>query len=752
MAYFGRSVFKGVDLHPRNNNFLHHTSAISVDQLIVRRGQPFKLTLNVTQPFDPKLHQLLITAKTGQIPTEKQGTLSLFGVPDVVTHSRSAIAVWRADLHKDSSLQTLVLNLTPPAVTPVGEWNLTVELRGEEMLLGKLVVLYNPWCPVDWVYLKDEKEINEYVMNEQGVIYRGSNNYIFPLDWDFGQFEDNMVDICLRMLDLNLKHGKDPADDVSARCNPVYVSRVVSAMINSVDDRGVLAGNWSPPYVGGQNPTHWSGSYPILRQWYNHGFHPVKFGQCWVFAGVMCSVMRLLGIPCRVVTNFQSAHDTNSNLTIDEYHSDYGVVKKASPDSIWNYHVWTEAWMRRPDLAKNGTFDGWQVLDPTPQEKSNNVYCCGPTPVKAILKGESNQKYDTPFVFSEVNADCVDWLVKADNSKVKLSTDTKRVGKHISTKSVGSRKRMDITDSYKHREGSEEERAVYRYAKTKDYSKADDDEELGTFEVMEEDEEDDQRDDSVEVEETKEGAQSEEEEDDESEEEDRKEAGKGTNGSPDAVTPPVIMHFEEVTPPRNGKDVRLKLVLQSESSSVRSLSVNISVQAISYNGVPTMNIQTSVKDKILLPRRDLFIPIRVPFLAYYKAMLDCNSLKVSALVTDKESPNNTYLAEDDVVLIDPPILLTVLSYAKVDRRTRAEVTFLNPTRNETLTNCTLTLSGSGLMKHEVVFKMPDLKPNNCIHVKFSFVPYKSGKRTLLADIDCSTFRDIKASCIVNVQP
>ena len=59
----------------------------------------------------------------------------------------------------------------------------------------------------------------------------------------------------------------------------------------------------------------------------------------------------------------------------------------------------------------------------------------------------------------------------------------------------------------------------------------------------------------------------------------------------------------QVTPPRNGKDVRLKLVLQSESSSVRSLSVNISVQAMRYNGVPTMNIQTSVKDKILLPRR-----------------------------------------------------------------------------------------------------------------------------------------------------
>ncbi|KAK1901567.1 Protein-glutamine gamma-glutamyltransferase 5 [Dissostichus eleginoides] len=655
---FFLSVFKGVDLHPGNNNLLHHTSEISVDQLIVRRGQPFKLTLNVAQPFDPKLHQLHITAKTGQIPTEKQGTLSLFGVPDVVTRSRSAIAVWKADLHKDSSLQTLVLNLTPPAVTPVGEWILSVKLGGEEMLLGKLVVLYNPWCTGRCFICLDENEIKEYVMNEQGVIYKGNERRITCGAWDFGQFEDNMVEISLMILDLNLKHEKDPADDVSARCNPIYVSRVVCAMINSQDDRGVLQGNWGNSYIGGHPPTHWSGSYPILRRWYNIGAHPVKYGQCWVFAGVMCSVMRLLGIPCRVVTNFSSAHDNNANLIIDEYHADYGVAPKASHDSIWNYHVWVEAWMRRPDLSEDGAFDGWQVVDPTPQEKSDGIFCCGPAPVKAILKGETNLKYDIPFVFSEVNADCIDWLVKADGSKLNIFSDTVRVGHNISTKSVGSIKRLDITDSYKYREGTEKER--------------------------------------------------------------------------------------EVSPPRNGKDVRLKLLLRSESSSVRSLSVNISVQAMTYNGLPAASIQTEVKDKILLPGTDLCIRIRVPFSAYHKPMLDCDSLKVSALVTDKERPDNMYLAVDDVVLIDPPISLKMTSSAKVNHATRGEVIFMNPVVTETLTNCTLTLSGSGLMKE-------DVEPNNRLRVNFSFVPYKCGKRTLVADFDCSTFRDIKASCAVYVQ-
>lgn len=62
-----------------------------------------------------------------------------------------------------------------------------------------------------------------------------------------------------------------------------------SFQINSNDDGGVLLGNWGEDYAGGVRPTEWSGSTAILRQWAHTGGQPVKFGQCWVFAAVLCT-------------------------------------------------------------------------------------------------------------------------------------------------------------------------------------------------------------------------------------------------------------------------------------------------------------------------------------------------------------------------------------------------------------------------------------------------------------------------------
>lgn len=61
--------------------------------------------------------------------------------------------------------------------------------------------------------------------------------------------------------------------------------------------------------------------------------------------------------------------------------------------------------------------------------------------------------HDSPFVFAEVNADYITWLWHEDESRERVYSDTKRIGRCISTKAVGSDSRVDITGLYKYPEG-----------------------------------------------------------------------------------------------------------------------------------------------------------------------------------------------------------------------------------------------------------------------------------------------------------
>ena len=48
------------------------------------------------------------------------------------------------------------------------------------------------------------------------------------------------------------------------------------------------------------------------------------------------SVLRCLGIATRVVSNFNSAHDTDGNLSVDKYVDSYGrTLEDLTEDSMW---------------------------------------------------------------------------------------------------------------------------------------------------------------------------------------------------------------------------------------------------------------------------------------------------------------------------------------------------------------------------------------------------------------------------------
>ena len=47
---------------------------------------------------------------------------------------------------------------------------------------------------------------------------------------------------------------------------------------------------------------------------------------------------------------------------------------------------------------------------------NTGIYCCGPVSLLAIKRGEVHLPYDGRFVFAEVNADKVYWVVNEDRS------------------------------------------------------------------------------------------------------------------------------------------------------------------------------------------------------------------------------------------------------------------------------------------------------------------------------------------------
>lgn len=57
-----------------------------------------------------------------------------------------------------------------------------------------------------------------------------------------------------------------------------------------------------------------------------------------------------------MVSNLVSAHDANATLTVDKYFNandeelNYDPNNEMGEDSIWNYHVWNDVYMARPDL------------------------------------------------------------------------------------------------------------------------------------------------------------------------------------------------------------------------------------------------------------------------------------------------------------------------------------------------------------------------------------------------------------------
>ncbi|XP_077764848.1 protein-glutamine gamma-glutamyltransferase K isoform X3 [Canis aureus] len=535
----------------------------------------------------------------------------------------------------------------------------------------------------DIVYVDHEDWRQEYVLNESGRIYYGTEAQIGERTWNYGQFDHGVLDACLYILDRRgMPYG--------GRGDPVSVSRVISAMVNSLDDNGVLIGNWSGDYSRGTNPSAWVGSVEILLSYLRTGYS-VPYGQCWVFAGVTTTVLRCLGLATRTVTNFNSAHDTDTSLTMDIYFDEnMKPLEHLNHDSVWNFHVWNDCWMKRPDLPSG--FDGWQVVDATPQETSSGIFCCGPCSVESIKNGLVYMKYDTPFIFAEVNSDKVYWQRQDDGSFKIVYVEEKAIGTLIVTKAVGSNMQDDVTHIYKHPEGSEAERKAVETAaahgsKPNVYTNRDSAEDV-----------------AMQVE------------------------------AQDAVM---------------GQDLTVSVVLTNRGSSTRTVKLHLYLSVTFYTGVTGPVFKESKKEVVLAPGATERVSMPVAYKEYRPQLVDQGSMLLNVSGHVKE--NGQVLAKQHTFrLRTPDLSLTLLGAAVVGQECEVQIVFKNPLP-VTLTNVVFRLEGSGLQRPKIL-NVGDIGGNETVTLHQKFVPVRPGPRQLIASLDSPQLSQVHGVIQVDVAP
>ncbi|XP_069698764.1 hemocyte protein-glutamine gamma-glutamyltransferase-like isoform X2 [Periplaneta americana] len=645
------------------------------------------------------------TKRKGPKPAVTKGTRVILPVTDKkeLTSDKNK---WDVRIHHQDG-NDITFQVQIPASAQVGIWKCIVRThpvgQREPVNVFKceddIYVLFNPWCEEDGVYLEDEQLRQEHVLNETGKVWIGSYRQPKGHRWVFGQFDDVVLPATMFLLELSKLNHAD-------RGSPVQMARAISAMINSLDEDGLIEGNWGGKYEDGIAPHAWTGSVAILEKFLKEGGRPVKYGQCWVFSAVVVTVCRALGIPCRSVTNYVSAHDTNSSLTVDKYFDRLGEEIQGGPDgdcfdSCWNFHVWNELWMARPDLPLG--YGGWQIIDATPQEASDAVYRCGPASLEAVRRGEVGFSYDTPFVFAEVNADVCHF--KEDESSEwgfsRLSINQYHVGRKIVTKrhdkddDDGDSDMEDITDKYKNPEGSQAER-------------------LAVFNAV-----------------------------------------RGIERAQQYYSFPKKgkedVHFDlvEIEKIAFGQNFSVTVHIQNKASSLRTISVLLSASTVFYTGNTAHRLKRANGEFVVQPNQRETLRITVSANEYLDKLVDKSLIKIYAIASVKET-NQTWSEEDDFPLQKPKLNIQIRGTPQVGQVCQAVFSFQNPL-NIALTDCSFSVEGPGLQRPKIV-KHRDVKPGELVTFTEHFRPKKEGPRKILGAFNSKQITEIEGATTVNTRP
>ncbi|NXG51635.1 EPB42 protein, partial [Psilopogon haemacephalus] len=686
---------KKCDLKITTNNSNHHTEEISTERLILRRGQPFTITLHFSSPVHSYLQQLKkasLTVQTGPHPSKADGTQAEFHISSLADPKQ-----WSAALEEqDPWFWTISVNT--PARAPIGLYTLTLRAPRADCHLATFTLLFNPWCQGDEVFLANEAQRQEYVLNQEGLIYRGTENAVLAQPWDFSQLEEDVVDICFVLLDLGERRQRDKGS--AQRHSSLHICRTVAAMLTCDELRGILAEGGAGPCCAGTAPGEWLGSRGILQRWLAAQCKPVGSGQCWMVAAVLCTVLRCLGIPTRVVTGFTWAHNTNSSLSVDEYYDEDGtMLTRDSSARVWTFHVWNECWMARAALSPE--YSGWQALDATLQVKDKGPSFCGPAPVKAIKEGDTEVDYDVCNFFAAINAKCQVWIQKADDSLEPALGGTKYIGNNISTKGVGSQRCEDVTHHYKHPEGSLQEKEALDKAcrKIKELETSSSTAEFSSIPLAHED--------------------------------------------------PVnlFIQLQSKSSLLLGQDIPLSITVSNHSGAEKVTHLVVRAQSLHYSGVPIAQLWKEEFHFTLGSNEASSLQVSVPYSLYRGELGENKLLRLTAMLRDEDS--FMYLAQEEISMSESPLTIEFPEAMVQYQPSTAKISLLNPL-TEPLEKCVVAVTGRGLIYRQRKYRLGSVQPNSTHQLQILFTPTRAGPRRLTAHLTCLQLHNLNSCKTANI--
>ncbi|XP_056156196.1 coagulation factor XIII A chain [Lampris incognitus] len=402
----------------------------------------------------------------------------------------------------------------------------------------------------------------------------------------------------------------------------------------------------------------------------------------------MVDVLRCLGIPSRVVTNYYSAHDNDGNLKTDILLDENGKIdRKNTKDSIWNYHCWNECYMSRPDLPQG--FGGWQVVDSTPQETSDGMYRCGPASVKAIKHGQICFPFDAAFVFAEINSDVVFYSRRRDGTLEPVKVNRSHVGRMVLTKAPGLESRRDITENYKFPEGSPEERTVLEKA-----------EEYGCHREK---------------------------------------------SNPPVADVDLSMPSLEVSV---GDDFDLSLEFKNLSGQRRTVDTFVTGSVVYYTGVTYADFLFSGPSVMIEPSKSTKEVVQVRSKSYMKHLVEQANLHFIATGKVRET-GQIVTAMKVVALRTPKITVKLSGVAKVNEEMMASVEFTNPF-SFNLENVYIRMEGPGIMPPKSKYYSLIASGTALTWTEF-FTPRRAGSTRLVATLDSPALRQVYGTVSITVK-